>query len=101
LLGFLFYAVPALVALGDIRRVASRWSWLEWAALGLSTLLLLVSEIAESVRYHAISGGSGDWLQEGLARALTMLAAIATGVFIARRLGPSWSRWTEPGYNAH
>jgi hypothetical protein len=82
----------------EIQRPAPRWSWLEWAGLGLSALLLLVSEIAEAIRLHAISRGTGDWLEEVLPRALTMLVAIALGFLIARRLGPAWSRQAEPGY---
>jgi hypothetical protein len=98
LLGFLLYAVPALVAVRDLRRPAPRWSWLEWAGLGLSALLLLVSETAEAIRLHAIYRGGEYWLQEALPRALTMLVAIALGFLIARLLGPAWSRRAEPGY---
>jgi hypothetical protein len=98
LLGFLFYAVPALVALYDFRRSAPRWSWLEWTGLGLSATLLLVSETAEAIRLHAIYRGGGYWLEEAMPRAVTMLVAIALGFFIARRLGPAWSRQSEPGY---
>jgi hypothetical protein len=98
LLGFLFYAVPALIALRDLRRPAPRWSWLEWAALGLAALLLPISEIAEAIRLHSVYRGGEYWLQEALPRALTMLVAVALDFLIARRLGPAWSRWADLGY---
>lgn len=95
---FLFFAVPALVALRDVGRPAPRWSWLEWAGLGLSALLLLASETAETIRLHAMYRGGGYWLQEALPRALTMLVAVVLAIFIAHRLGPAWSRRAGPGY---
>jgi hypothetical protein len=97
-LNSLLYAVPAFVALRDLRRPdPPHRSWLEWTGLGLAAVLL-ASNATNQIIIDSHIRREEPWFRGQVVRELAKLVAIALSIPIAGRLGPAWSRRPTPKY---
>jgi hypothetical protein len=94
----LIYAVPARVALRDVRRSAPRLTWLERAGVGLAVVLFPVSEVIRHVLLASTSGG-GSWLPSSINHVLGVLVAAAVAFAVSKRLSAAWSRMAAVGFD--
>jgi hypothetical protein len=84
---FVLYSMPAVITFRDVNDRQAGHSWLEWTALALTALLLLVAEPTEAVRIYSISGSGEPWAVETLVRAATMVIAIFLGFILTGNAG--------------